>query len=288
MSSAIAIAIARTTATIPMIVYWRFRYAAAPSCTAAEISCIRSLPGDRRAASGGRLRHTRRRRLRTQAPGLRRSRSRNRSRVDQPPFVCHGPRKPGQLSGGGGRLRSDDRPPQGRTLQHARASSECVAMSGARWHPQAARTAAGAAAVLGPRGRRWLGRATDSGGAPDLAGIGELKLGSASRTGRICSGSFLLENRQQSPHGFDRRAATCSRSRMSSRVGLSPSRCPERLIRLTIVWSSTSLDGDLAQLLLELRAQLLLAGCSAPSGARAGGRGGARRLIACRAAGPRA
>ena len=29
-----------------MIVYWRLRYAAAPSCTAWEIACICSLPGD--------------------------------------------------------------------------------------------------------------------------------------------------------------------------------------------------------------------------------------------------
>ena len=38
---------ASTTATPAMIVYWRVRYAFAPSCTAAEISCIRSLPGER-------------------------------------------------------------------------------------------------------------------------------------------------------------------------------------------------------------------------------------------------
>ncbi len=35
-----------TTPTAAMIVYWRVRYAEAPSCTAAEIDCIRSLPGD--------------------------------------------------------------------------------------------------------------------------------------------------------------------------------------------------------------------------------------------------
>ena len=46
MSIAIASAIAITTATIPMIEYWRLRYAAAPSCTAWEIACICSLPGD--------------------------------------------------------------------------------------------------------------------------------------------------------------------------------------------------------------------------------------------------
>ena len=46
MSIAIASAIAITTATIPMIVYWRLRYAAAPSWTAWEIACICSLPGD--------------------------------------------------------------------------------------------------------------------------------------------------------------------------------------------------------------------------------------------------
>ena len=45
-SSAIASAIAITTATMPMIVYCRFRYAAAPSCTALEMACICSLPGD--------------------------------------------------------------------------------------------------------------------------------------------------------------------------------------------------------------------------------------------------
>jgi hypothetical protein len=46
MSSAIASRIARTTATAPMIVYWRRRYAWAPSWTAAEMACISSLPGD--------------------------------------------------------------------------------------------------------------------------------------------------------------------------------------------------------------------------------------------------
>jgi hypothetical protein len=35
-----------TTPTAAMIVYWRVRYADAPSWTAAEIACIRSLPGD--------------------------------------------------------------------------------------------------------------------------------------------------------------------------------------------------------------------------------------------------
>ena len=35
-----------TTATPAMIVYWRFRYAFAPSCTAAEMGCISSLPGE--------------------------------------------------------------------------------------------------------------------------------------------------------------------------------------------------------------------------------------------------
>ena len=34
------------TPTTAMIVYWRFRYAEAPSWTAAEIARIRSLPGD--------------------------------------------------------------------------------------------------------------------------------------------------------------------------------------------------------------------------------------------------
>ena len=46
MLSAIASRIASTTATAPMIVYWRRRYAWAPSWTAAEIACISSLPGD--------------------------------------------------------------------------------------------------------------------------------------------------------------------------------------------------------------------------------------------------
>ena len=41
-----AIRIASGTATTAMIMYWRFRYAFAPSCTAPEISCMRSLPGD--------------------------------------------------------------------------------------------------------------------------------------------------------------------------------------------------------------------------------------------------
>src|SRR5947208_3591360 len=36
----------RITPTPPIVVYWRFRYARAPSCTAAEIDRIRSLPGD--------------------------------------------------------------------------------------------------------------------------------------------------------------------------------------------------------------------------------------------------
>ena len=44
--SAIRSAIASTIATIPMIVYWRRRYACAPSCTAREISRMRSVPGD--------------------------------------------------------------------------------------------------------------------------------------------------------------------------------------------------------------------------------------------------
>jgi hypothetical protein len=30
-----------------IVVYWRFRYAEAPSCTAADSDRIRSLPGDR-------------------------------------------------------------------------------------------------------------------------------------------------------------------------------------------------------------------------------------------------
>jgi hypothetical protein len=38
--------IASTIATPAMIVYCRVRYAFAPSCTAPEISCMRSLPGD--------------------------------------------------------------------------------------------------------------------------------------------------------------------------------------------------------------------------------------------------
>ncbi len=36
----------RTTPTPAIVVYWRFRYARAPSCTAAEIARIVSLPGD--------------------------------------------------------------------------------------------------------------------------------------------------------------------------------------------------------------------------------------------------
>src|SRR5215217_3140310 len=39
--------IASTTATPPMIVYWRRRYAVAPSCTAREMRCISSFPGER-------------------------------------------------------------------------------------------------------------------------------------------------------------------------------------------------------------------------------------------------
>ena len=35
-----------TTPTPAIVVYWRFRYAEAPSCTAAEIERMRSLPGD--------------------------------------------------------------------------------------------------------------------------------------------------------------------------------------------------------------------------------------------------
>ena len=34
----------RTTATTAMVVYWRRRYAEAPSWTAREISCMRSVP----------------------------------------------------------------------------------------------------------------------------------------------------------------------------------------------------------------------------------------------------
>ena len=36
----------RITPTPAIVVYWRFRYARAPSCTAAEIVRIVSLPGD--------------------------------------------------------------------------------------------------------------------------------------------------------------------------------------------------------------------------------------------------
>ena len=36
----------RITPTPAIVVYWRFRYARAPSCTAAEIVRIASLPGD--------------------------------------------------------------------------------------------------------------------------------------------------------------------------------------------------------------------------------------------------
>ena len=42
-----AIRIASGIATRAMIMYWRFRYALAPSWTASEISCMRSLPGER-------------------------------------------------------------------------------------------------------------------------------------------------------------------------------------------------------------------------------------------------
>jgi hypothetical protein len=46
-SSPMARRIASTTATPAMIVYWRRRYAFAPSWTAVEMSCISWLPGDR-------------------------------------------------------------------------------------------------------------------------------------------------------------------------------------------------------------------------------------------------
>ena len=36
----------RTTPTMPIVVYWRRRYAEAPSWTAADRLCIVSLPGD--------------------------------------------------------------------------------------------------------------------------------------------------------------------------------------------------------------------------------------------------
>ena len=36
----------RTTPTMPIVVYWRRRYAEAPSWTAFEISTMRSLPGE--------------------------------------------------------------------------------------------------------------------------------------------------------------------------------------------------------------------------------------------------
>ena len=36
----------RTTPTPAIVVYWRFRYARAPSWTAAEIERMRSLPGE--------------------------------------------------------------------------------------------------------------------------------------------------------------------------------------------------------------------------------------------------
>ncbi len=32
--------------TAAIVEYWRLRYARAPSCTAAEIDCMRSLPGE--------------------------------------------------------------------------------------------------------------------------------------------------------------------------------------------------------------------------------------------------
>ena len=35
---------ATMTPTMAMVVYWRLRYAAAPSCTAPEISCMRCVP----------------------------------------------------------------------------------------------------------------------------------------------------------------------------------------------------------------------------------------------------
>ncbi|MCG3188499.1 MAG: hypothetical protein LKCHEGNO_00531 [Burkholderiaceae bacterium] len=41
----IAIRIASTTPTMAIVRYWRARYAAAPCCTAPEISCMRALPG---------------------------------------------------------------------------------------------------------------------------------------------------------------------------------------------------------------------------------------------------
>ena len=43
-----------TTPTPAIVVYWRFRYAEAPSWTAAEIERIRSLPGDRASSVRGR------------------------------------------------------------------------------------------------------------------------------------------------------------------------------------------------------------------------------------------
>ena len=45
-SSSTASTIASTTATPAMIVYWRFRYAVAPTCTACEMRCISALPGE--------------------------------------------------------------------------------------------------------------------------------------------------------------------------------------------------------------------------------------------------
>ena len=36
----------RTTPTTAIVVYWRLRYARAPSCTADEIETIFSLPGE--------------------------------------------------------------------------------------------------------------------------------------------------------------------------------------------------------------------------------------------------
>src|SRR5688572_6132750 len=45
-SRAIASTLASTTATPAMIVYWRRRYAVAPSCTAVEMACISALPGE--------------------------------------------------------------------------------------------------------------------------------------------------------------------------------------------------------------------------------------------------
>ena len=209
-------------------------------------------PGIGRAASGWCRGRRGRRHPRIRVPGPRPSRSRIRSRLKTSDVGSCGRRPPGpprETAQRGSRPRTARKaggvyrsPPDDR-LRAARIGARSSGL-GARRDPQS-----GALRGALP------GRCADASGAagpspapPGAAGRASCAYAiwsweSASRTGRICSASrsSSIGSRARTPSIASR---ACSRSRMSSVSGVSPSRCPPRLMRLTMVWSSTSAHRD--------------------------------------------